>query len=311
MEHLEVFVDTVRAGSFSSVARRRGVAVSSIARQIDALEEELKASLFTRSTRALRPTDAGELLFRRAIQILSDLADARSEVNSFESAVAGVLRVSCLPTFGRKYVVPCLANLFESHPRLSVELDLTERIADPTTERIDLAIRFGDLPDSALISTKLADQCYVLCAAPAYLKRHGPLDEVEQLKQHRLIDKRRSQSVLGWREILCEERLQHGQCVFEADDFDAQRQLAVAGCGIVRLPDWVVGHDVGTGALVQMQPAWLAAPKVSGIHLVRALPRPSARLKVFVDALTKFVGRPASWQSAMLGSEHRAARASL
>ncbi|MEF7615877.1 LysR substrate-binding domain-containing protein [Aquincola sp. MAHUQ-54] len=301
MENLEVFVDTVRAGSFSAVARRRGVAVSSVARQIDALEQELNASLFTRSTRALRPTDAGEMLFRRAVQILSDLADARSEVSSFEVAVEGVLRVSCLPTFGRRYVVPCLAPLFQAHPGLSVDLDLTERLADPATERLDLAIRFGPLPDSALISSKLADQAYVVCAAPAYLRQHGPVPTLEALAGHRLIDKRRSQSPLGWREVLGDDLLHYGRCVFEADDFDAQRQAAVAGAGIVRLPDWVVGHDIGQGALVELQPQGLPPPKVTGIQLVRALPRPSARLKAFVDALTAFVGKPASWQRAMRG----------
>lgn len=299
MESLEVFVDTVRAGSFSAVARRRGVAVSSVARQIDALEDELKASLFTRSTRSLRPTDAGELLFRRAVQILSDLADARSEVSSSEAAVEGVVRVSCLPTFGRRYVVPCLAQLFHAHPGLSVELDLTERLADPTTERLDLAIRFGHLPDSTLISAPLAEQTYVVCAAPAYLQQHGPVDDLDALAHHRLIDKRRSQSPLGWREVLGDDLLRFGRCVFEADDFDAQRQAAVAGAGLVRLPDWVVGHDIGSGALVALHPQGLPAAKVTGIHLVRALPRPSARLKAFMDALVAFVGRPASWQRAM------------
>lgn len=301
MENLEAFVDTVRAGSFSAVARRRGVAVSSVARQIDALEQELKAALFTRSTRALRPTAAGEMLFRRAVQILSDLADARSEVSSFEAAVEGVLRVSCLPTFGRRYVVPCLAQLFRAHPGLSVELDLTERLADPTTERIDLAIRFGHLPDSALVSTRLADQAYVVCAAPDYLARHGAPQSLDALEQHRLIDKRRSQSPLGWREVLGDDPARYGHCVFEADDFDAQRQAAVAGAGIVRLPDWVVGHDIGAGALVPLHPEGLPAAEVTGIHLVRALPRPSARLKAFVDALSGFVGRPASWRCAMQG----------
>lgn len=299
MESLEVFVDTVRAGSFSAVARRRGVAVSSVTRQIDALEAELKASLFTRSTRALQPTDAGQLLFRRAVQLLNDFADARSEVTSSEASVEGVLRVSCLPTFGRRYVVPCLAQLFQSHPGLSVELDLTERLADPATERLDLAIRFGHLPDSSLISTKLADQTYVVCAAPSYLERQGQPQALGDLENHRLIDKRRSQSTLGWREVLGHQFPQHGRCIFEADDFDTQHQIAAAGIGIARLPDWVVGHDIGRGALVELHPQGLAPAEVTGIHLVRALPRPSARLKAFVAALTAFVGRPASWQRTM------------
>ena len=299
MENLAVFVDTVRAGSFSAVARRRGVAVSSIARQIDALEQELKVPLFTRSTRVLRPTDAGEVLFHRAVRILSDLADARSEVSAIDEGVQGVLRVSCLPTFGRHYVVPCLARLFESHPALSVELDLTERLADPTVDRLDLAIRFGTLPDSSLFSTQLAEQRYVICASPAYLARSAPLHALQDLAEHRLIDKRRSQSPLGWREVLNDNLLAHSSCVFESDDFDAQRMAAVAGAGIVRLPDWVVGHDIGRGALVSLQLEGLPAGEATGIHLVRALARPSARLRAFTAALLNLVGSPASWQVAM------------
>lgn len=299
MDNLEVFVDTVRAGSFSSVARRRGLAVSSVARQIDALEKEMNALLLERSTRAMRTTDAGNLLFHRAVKILSDLADARSEVSSAGGAVEGVLRVSCLPTFARRYVVPCLGKLLDSYPGLSVELDLTERIDDPTTQRLDLSIRFGNLPDSALYSSKLADQAYLICAAPTYLKQHGMPGKLDDLAQHRLIDKRRSQSRLGWREVLGNDRLQQGRCVFESDDYDAQRQAAVDGVGIVRLPDWVVGHDVGRGALVVLSPLGLAEPETTGIHLVRALPRPSARLRAFALALSDYVGHPAKWQAEM------------
>lgn len=138
-----------------------------------------------------------------------------------EAAVEGVLRVSCLPTFGRRYLVPCLAKLFQTHPGLSVEPDLTAR---------------------------LADQGYVVCAAPDYRGATARCKRCMPWRTHRLIDRRRSQSPLGWREVLGDDLLQHGCCVFEADDFDAQRQAAVDGIGIVRLPDWVVGHDIGRGA---------------------------------------------------------------
>lgn len=299
MDNLEVFVETVRAGSFSAVARRRGVAVSSVARQIDALEKEMNASLLARSTRVMRTTDAGNLLFHRAVKILSDFADARSEVNSVGGAVEGVLRVSCLPTFARRYVVPCLGQLLETHPGLSVELDLTERIDDPTTQRLDLSIRFGNLPDSALYSSKLADQTYLICASPAYLKAHGRPLKLDDLAEHRLIDKRRSQGRLGWREVLGDERVQQGQCVFETDDYEAQCQAAIDGVGIVRLPDWVVGRDIGRGALEVLSSPGLPEPEMTGVHLVRALARPSARLRAFAGALADHIGHPAKWRVEM------------
>jgi len=121
-ENLAVFVEVAQAQSFSEVARRRGVVVSSVARQINALETELGVSLFTRSTRALTKTDPGELLFERAVRILHDLTDARSEVTSLEKGVSGLLRVSCLPAFGRHHVLPHLAAFNEKYPLLNIEL---------------------------------------------------------------------------------------------------------------------------------------------------------------------------------------------
>src|SRR3546814_1381558 len=93
-EHLSIFVDVARVQSFSEVARRRGMVASSVARQIDALESELKVALFTRSTRALVPTNAGEMLLERAVKILHDMTEMRSEVLSLEQNVQGLLRVS-------------------------------------------------------------------------------------------------------------------------------------------------------------------------------------------------------------------------
>ena len=171
IDNLEIFVDTVKSGGFSAVARQRGLFASSVARQIDALESDLQVALFTRSTRSMKPTPAGELLFHRALRILDEVADARSEVTSFDQEVQGVLQVSCLPTFGRRYVLPCLNLLFEKYPALRVDLDLTERLTDPTAERQDASIRFGEQADSGLIATRIASQRYVVCASPSYLAR--------------------------------------------------------------------------------------------------------------------------------------------
>jgi DNA-binding transcriptional LysR family regulator len=148
-EHLAVFVEVCRLGSFSAAARRRSVTHSSIVRQIDALEADLGVPLLTRSTRALVPTGAGQLVLQRAQPVLDDLVDLRAEVLALSGAVSGVLRIACLPTFGKRYVVPALEALMSEHPELNAELDLTERIADPVTERLDAIIRVGQLADSS------------------------------------------------------------------------------------------------------------------------------------------------------------------
>lgn len=295
VENLEFFVDTVRAGTFSTVARQRGLAVSSVARQIDALEEALQVALLTRSTRSLQPTEAGELLFHRAVRILEDLASARCEVTSFEHEVQGLLQIRCLPTFGRRYVLPCLNELCDRHPALRFDLDLTENLIAPTVERQDVTIRFGEQPDSCLIGTKIGTQRYVICASPAYLARHGHPSHRDDLHRHKLIDKRHRSSALGWREVLSDPRLTGAACVLQSDDFEVQRLAALAGSGIVRLPDWVVGQDIGQGLLQELSVEGIARDPEAGIYLLRASARPSAKLKAFSDALVRHVGAPNRW----------------
>ncbi len=196
-EHLAMFTEVCRLGSFSAVARRRSVTHSSIVRQIDALEADLGVKLLTRSTRALAPTGAGQLLLRRGQPVLDNLADIRAEIAALNGTVGGLLRIACLPTFGRRYVIPALSELLSEHAALRAELDLTERIADPVVERLDVVIRVGHLVDSSLIGTKLARHECRLVASPRYLDQFGHPGSVPALAAHRLLDKMHGVDLLG------------------------------------------------------------------------------------------------------------------
>lgn len=298
-ENLSIFVEVAQARSFSAVARRKGMVASSVARQIDSLENELQVALFTRSTRALVRTDAGNLLFERAVKILHDMTDARSEVTSLEQGVSGLLRVSCLPAFGRRHVVPHLAAIYDKYPRLAIELDLTERIVDPVVERIDLVIRVGQQADSSLIAQRVASQRYVICAAPAYLARHGKPRHASELGSHRLIDRRHSTSMRGWRELLDGDVAQQAMFAFECDDCDARRLSVLQGLGIALMPDWSIGGDIGDGRLIELEMDGLAPQPETGIYLLRALPRASAKVRAFCEHLSASIGSPPRWQVAM------------
>lgn len=297
-EHLAVFVEVVRHGSFSGAARRRGQTPSAIVRQINALEDSLRVPLLVRSTRALAMTDAGERLYERAQPLLDQLADTHAEVAAFDGAVAGVLRIACFPTFGKLYVIPVLEQLLAEHPRLRIELDLTERLADPVLERLDAVIRIGDLADSTLIATKLADQRRLLVASPAYLTRAGRPEAAADLPRHRLIDKLHGADLLDWTDLLgapVAQAVTHDDAVFRCDDFEAMRLAAHAGIGLALLPDWVVGADVRSGALIHLGlngETWRSRPV--GIWLLRALAQPSARLRVLSNALREAIGRSSS-----------------
>jgi len=298
-EHLAVFIDVVRSGSFSGAARKRSTTPSSILRQIDGLESSLGTPLLTRSTRALALTDAGQRLFERGQRILDELIDTRAEVTSLGGAVSGTLRLACLPTFGRRYIIPVIHNLMEEHRELRVELDLTERLADPVVDRLDAVIRIGALGDSNLIAAKLATQKRVLVASPAYLERAGrPASVAGIISEHRRLDKLHGADLLGWHDIIGypAEDLPAGSGVFRCDDFEALREACLSGVGIVYLPTWVVGQDVEQGTLERLLPnAEPPTTREVGIHLLRALPQPSAKLKAFTTALRQSIGTPPAW----------------
>ncbi|TMV81204.1 LysR family transcriptional regulator [Thioclava sp. BHET1] len=297
-EHLTVFVDVVRAGSFSGAARRRGLTPSAVTRQIDGLEASVGVPLFVRSTRALALTDAGERLFERAQRLLDDLADAHAEIAAFDGAVTGVFRIACFPTFGKRYVIPAAQAVMAEHPCLRVELDLTERLADPVLERLDAVIRIGELADSTLIATRLAGQQRLLLASPDYLYRMGVPEDATALRTHRLIDKLHGADLLSWAEVLGQPTGQATKAgpVFRCDDFEAMREAALAGMGIAFLPDWVAGPDVQDGRLTrllaQYEP-WNV--NETGIFLLRALAQPSAKFRVMSGALRKVIGAPPIW----------------
>lgn len=298
-EFLGVFVDVARENSFSGAGRRRGRTPSSVGRQIDALETYLETPLFLRSTRHLTLTDAGEALLIRARQILDSLDDARQELASMKGDVTGILRVACYPTFGKRYVLPVMGQLAREYPDLNVELDLTERIADPVAERLDVVIRIGEMADSTLIGTRIAVQTRVLCASPAYLTRAGVPEALADIAAHRLIDKLHGADLLCWRDVLGHPaRGSHSQPVFGCDDFEAMRQAAVEGLGIAYLPDWVAGPDIQAGVLTQVCPEWSEQSTAStGIYALRALRNPPARVSIFMDSLREYIGQPSIWST--------------
>ncbi|MCQ8240093.1 LysR family transcriptional regulator [Rhizosaccharibacter radicis] len=297
-EHLAVFVEVARLGSFSATARKRGQTPSAVVRQIDMLEHSLGVALLVRSTRLLVLTDAGERLLERAQPLLDQLTDVHAEVAAFDGVVSGTVRIACFPSFGKRYVIPAMERAMAEHPRLRLELDLTERLADPVLDRLDAVIRIGHLADSNLIATKLAEQRRLLVASPAYLERAGTPAHTAELQRHRLIDKLHGADLLGWRDLLGQRvgEEPEGAAVFRCDDFEAMRLAARGGVGVALLPDWVVGPDVGKGHLVRLAiggEPWNAEP--TGIWLLRALAQPSARLQVVMATLRTLIGSPPVW----------------
>ncbi|MHA7845938.1 LysR family transcriptional regulator [Serratia sp. D1N4] len=293
-EHLPIFLEVAQLGSFSAAARKLGMVPSSLVRHIDTLESELGITLFVRSTRGLMLTDAGETLRNRAALLQAEIIDIRAELMAQDETPQGVLRISCLPTFGKTYLLPLLPELTQRYPQLVVELDLTERQTDPKQELLDAAIRIGEQKDSSLYASRIATQRWIMCASPAYAARYGVPANLLALRDHQLIARYHKQQPACWAQILSEPLMNQCKMVLRCDDFSAQRQAALLGLGITFLPNWVVGPDIQAGRLLPL----LADPRgeEQGIYLLRPVARVSAKLNAFISLLTESIGQPPSWQ---------------
>ncbi|MGQ8776362.1 LysR family transcriptional regulator [Serratia sp. NA_112.1] len=294
VEHLPIFLEVALLGSFSAAARKLGMVPSSLVRHVDTLENALGTTLFIRSTRGLMLTDAGDMLQARATTLLTDISDIRAELTSLNDKPQGTLRISCLPTFGKTYILPLLPLLAERYPQLFVELDLTERQTDPTQELLDAAIRIGEQKDSSLYASRIATQRWVMCASPDYLARYGRPSDLNALPQHRLIARYHKQQPACWAQILSASLIERCSLVLRCDDFTAQREAALLGMGITFLPNWVVGPDIQAGRLLPV----LEDPRQDqqGIYLLRPVAKVSTRLNLFINLLKQSIGQPPSWE---------------
>ncbi len=304
MDHLaalRLFLRAADTGSFSRAAAAERCQVSTVSRAVQALEEDLGAALFSRSTRHLQLTEAGSRFRDGARLVLDDLEQARAAVTSLDAAPRGLLKLNLPTAFGRRHVLPLVADLQRRHPDLSVEATLTDATVDLVASGADVAVRIGAMPDSTLVARRLAPQRRVLCAAPALLDRIERVAAPSDLAARPCLtlalqptDKWYCRSAAGSAEVAVAGR-------FNSNDSEALRDAALGGLGIALLPTWLVGPDIAAGALRRLLPDWEAdiAPgperAISAVYTARRLVSPKVR--VFIDALVAHVGTPPSWDA--------------
>lgn len=177
-KQLETFVSVASRGSLSAAAAAEGVAPAIIGRRIDALEERLGVKLLVRTTRKITLTFEGSAFLEDCQRILNDLHNAEASVSAGGVKASGHLRITAPAGFGRKHVAPLVPLFIESHPDVTLTLDLSDRVVDLVNEGFDCAIRLGDLPDSSLVSIRLAENRRVVVASPntwrVPARRHSP-----------------------------------------------------------------------------------------------------------------------------------------
>jgi DNA-binding transcriptional LysR family regulator len=184
---MQVFVRVVEKGSFSAVAKERGIGQPAVSKQISALEDELGTELIHRNSRSTALTEAGRDFYESALRILDDFESATSRIGRGQTAPKGLIRVTVPPTFARLHMVSKLPAFFAAYPDMTVEMAASESPTTIIKDGFDLAIHSGDLPDSSLVARRFAQTLIILVATPQYLTRHGAPESPEDLTRFRSV----------------------------------------------------------------------------------------------------------------------------
>ncbi|MBZ4418836.1 LysR family transcriptional regulator [Myxococcus sp. RHSTA-1-4] len=246
------FVQAAEAGSFALAAERMGLSRSAVGKSIARLEERLGTRLFLRTTRSQSLTEDGQVLYERCTRALAELEAAETALDSGRRAPTGRLRVSVPVLFGRHCAAPLLWELARQHPGLEVEISFSDRVADLIEDGFDLAIRVAPLADQAgLTARRLGVQEMVVCAAPAYLAKHGRPKSLDDLEGHEAVVYGRNGVIKQWHfpDGQGGEKRVSPPSRLRMDDLETLADAAVQGAGLAWLPCWLVAERVRDGQL--------------------------------------------------------------
>lgn len=281
IDGLRAFVATAESGSFTGAATRLGMSNRLTSKYVAELEARMGVRLLQRTTRQVGLTPSGETLLARAPALLDELDAILAEVTDDRQGLSGTLRISAPVTFGEKYVQGMLSRFAAPHPRLTIDLRLSDAFVDLAAEGIDLAFRVGDVAISSMTRRKLGTIRSRLVASPGYLARHPAPQTPDDLRDHACIVDTNRADPARWRLSRGDENVTvQVPTRFMVNSAQVARDLAVAGDGIAFCPDFVLGDDLEAGRLVQLLPGHEApAHPVSALWLEgRTLPRKTRAL---------------------------------
>ena len=291
LQSLRLFSEVGRRGSFSAAARAAGLSTASVSRHVMALEASMGVQLVNRNSRQCSLTDAGQSLFQRLQLIFEDLQHATEQAKSLQALPQGLLRVHARVALGTACVAPALPAFLRRHPALRVRLSLTnDNGLDLIRHEIDVDLRTGSLPDSALICRKLCSSRRLLVAAPSYVERHGAPATPSDLGGHNCLLYRigNEQCVWRFRDPAGAVTELSPRGTLESDSGAALMAATYEGVGVSQMTDWAVATDIREGRLVRLLPDYLVTIDEFD-HGVFALYTPSRhsspKVRVLIDFL--------------------------
>ena len=283
---MQTFVRVIEKGSFSAVAKERGLGQPAVSKQISGLENELGTELIHRTSRSIALTEAGRDFYESALHILDDFENATSRIGRGQTAPKGLIRVIVPPTFARLHIVSKLPAFFAVYPDMAIEMAASENPTTIIEDGFDLAIHSGDLPDSTLVARRFAQTTTILVTTPQYLTRYGAPQSPDDLSRFRSVVFIERGSVQPW-------TFGSGQAakrviptgVFRTSDIEQMRMGVLEHLGIAQAPAWLFAAELREGTVIRLLTAF---ERTTPILAVRpASRRLSTKVRIFIDHLEK------------------------
>jgi len=287
LEEQQAFITVVDCGSITAAAERLGITVSGVSRALNRLEQKLGTTLLRRTTRRLELTEEGETFLAHCRRILAAVEEAEEALLDRHNQPQGRLRVNAAPSFMQFVIVPVIGEFRARYPGITLELDTHDRFVDLLEQRVDLAIRIGDLEDSSLHARLLGHSPLRLLASPSYIQRHGAPQSIDELAQHSLMGFSQLEHLNQWPLIVADGKRLHISPTLSASSGSTLIELAIAGEGIVCLADFMTIAPRQKGALVDIFPDYteLKTQAVNAVYYRQATL--SQRTRLFMEFLAE------------------------
>ena len=259
---LQLFIRTADTGSITASANQLGTTPAAASAALKRLEKQLETQLFIRSTRQLRITAEGERFLVYCRQALAQLEEGKASLQAMRGRIAGELRMSVPSDLGRNFILPWLDEAMAQHPGLSLQLSISDALSDFYLDRVDVALRYGELEDSSAVAFQIAVVERIIFASPDYISQHGAPTHPNELKQHNCLLYRLGKRVFNhWG--LSGKGEQHQVMVRgdrESNDAEVVRRWALAGKGVGFKSSLDLSADLQSGRLIRLLPDYQSEP---------------------------------------------------
>jgi len=246
---LKTFIAIVETGSFNKTAKLLGVSAAAVSRRISLLENALATHLINRTTRRLSLTEAGQSYYDDVKDAVNALNDSESKLKDKKLTIKGSIRIAAPMSFGIIRLARILPKFLKDHPEIDIDLRLEDQPANLFPERIDLAIRLGELRDSSLIGVHLGEVERIVCASPDYLKHNGEPSKMSDLKNHNCL-----QYSLGVKGKWGLSATATVPSQLHTNSGVALREAAIVGLGVIIVPAFIVEDAIKNGELKRILP---------------------------------------------------------